>query len=544
MSSLEFRAWEWALVHKLLRSPYLEVVAVVLVTPPGASVQGSDALHSGSKQPGNGVFEYANRIVENKTRVYPDATALRDGVELISRIPTTRVRLIGDRSSHRWNADDLERMKRYGLDVFITFISTVWTSGLSAAARYGVWSLRHGDERMGFGSPAGFWEVHFGWPVVASMIEVDDGRSARPAVVHRSYSATDMTSVRRSNNEAYWKVASLLPSKLEELCRAGPDSFFSRAAADLANCRGPASRSSSAPTRRDLARQVLRICRRGVRARFNQRFLLPQWILLYRHGETLSTSVQDFQKIIPPKECYWADPHVVFRDGKHYVFFEEVPFSTNKGHISVFELDEAGRHSPPLKVLECPYHVSYPHLIEHDGELYMVPETFANGTIELYRCTRFPDQWELAETVMQGVYAADATLIHRDGRWWLFTNIAEHPDLSSWDHLYLFHSDSLLGGKWISHPLNPIVSDVRRARPAGPLFEKGGRLYRPSQDCSVRYGYGIRINEITTLEQDDYAEMESEAIWPTWDRNVIATHTLCHAGNLTVADALQPRFGF
>jgi hypothetical protein len=58
----------------------------------------------------------------------------------------------------------------------------------------------------------------------------------------------------------------------------------------------------------------------------------------------------------------------------------------------------------------------------------------------------------------------------------------------------------------------------------------------------VRYGYATRIYHITKLSEDDYAETEVAAIEPTWDKKILATHTLNHADGLTVIDALQPRF--
>jgi len=145
------------------------------------------------------------------------------------------------------------------------------------------------------------------------------------------------------------------------------------------------------------------------------------------------------------------------------------------------------------------------------------------------------------QNIMRDVCAVDATLLHRDGKWWLFANIAENEGASTCDALSLFYSDSLLNDSWTSHPLNPIVTDVRRARPAGPIYERDGKLYRPSQDCSVRYGYGLRINQITALTTIEYAEAEVESVWPTWDKKIIGVHHISHAGGLTVADALQPR---
>jgi hypothetical protein len=59
---------------------------------------------------------------------------------------------------------------------------------------------------------------------------------------------------------------------------------------------------------------------------------------------------------------------------------------------------------------------------------------------------------------------------------------------------------------------------------------------------SVRYGYGIRINEIVELSESPFREQEVGSIKPDWDRRIIGTHTLAHVERLTVLDALRPRW--
>jgi len=71
--------------------------------------------------------------------------------------------------------------------------------------------------------------------------------------------------------------------------------------------------------------------------------------------------------------------------------------------------------------------------------------------------------------------------------------------------LLLFHADSPFG-PWTPHPRNPVVSDVRSARPAGRLFRDGGMWIRPAQDCSRTYGGAITLRRITTLTTTDYHE--------------------------------------
>ncbi|MGQ0589665.1 MAG: hypothetical protein ACT4N8_09070, partial [Sphingosinicella sp.] len=230
---------------------------VVLVTPPvePAAPRGRPR---GDRSPQNhrarGLVGQANEILENRITLDADALAPRDGIELIADIPTTRARPIREGGGCRWTERDLARLKHYQADVFVSLTPLDWTRGLSAAATYGVWSLTHGDERSGFGSPAGFWEVYFACPVVSSSVQIADGRSEHPTVICRSFSATDMTSVRRNNNNVYWKAASLLPSKLEELQRTGPNAFFGRADASISNLSGPANALRKPPTRIELAR--------------------------------------------------------------------------------------------------------------------------------------------------------------------------------------------------------------------------------------------------------------------------------------------------
>jgi len=107
----------------------------------------------------------------------------------------------------------------------------------------------------------------------------------------------------------------------------------------------------------------------------------------------------------------------------------------------------------------------------------MLPETASHRTIEVYRCLEFPNRWVFDRTLMDQVSALDTTLFPYQGRWWMFTNLKENEGASSWDELFLFSADQPLSVHWEPHPGNPIVSDVRRARSAGAIFEAGCVLY-------------------------------------------------------------------
>jgi hypothetical protein len=191
--------------------------------------------------------------------------------------------------------------------------------------------------------------------------------------------------------------------------------------------------------------------------------------------------------------------------------------------------------------MDC--HLSYPFIFEWRGDYYMIPETGEKNVVELYRSAAFPFEWQLEKVLLEAKSPLDTTLIEVEGTWWMFVSIQEEGVLVNWDELHLYHADSPFG-PWKPHARNPVVSDVRSARPAGRLFWSDDVLYRPSQDSSMRYGYAVAVNRITSLSPTEYAETQVSKILPDWDKDVLGVHTLNTAGELTVIDCLVKRRRF
>jgi len=105
---------------------------------------------------------------------------------------------------------------------------------------------------------------------------------------------------------------------------------------------------------------------------------------------------------------------------------------------------------------------------------------------------------------------------------------------------YLFSADRL-DGEWRYHPANPVSTDVRRARGAGKIFTQEGRLVRPAQDCSVRYGYAIALNQIRLLNESEYEEFPGEWILPSWYPGLRATHTISSGAGIEIRDGSRFR---
>jgi hypothetical protein len=269
-------------------------------------------------------------------------------------------------------------------------------------------------------------------------------------------------------------------------------------------------------------------------------FYIDQWLLLTGRNTTFqSLDWSALRPLLPPKDRYWGDPFVIQRGDCNYLFIEEKLYSTGLGRIACLALDRDGNLLSQQVTLERPYHLSYPFIFEHDRDLFMVPETAGQRTVELYRCSHFPDRWEFVKDLLTDIYAVDATLLQHLGKWWLFANV-KVPGGSSLDALHLYSAADLVGESWLPHPLNPIVKDLRSARPAGRIFTENGNLIRPAQDSSSRYGYALKFNRITALSETDYEEVPVSSFTPRGSP-YLATHTFNQDGDIAVIDAVLRR---
>lgn len=285
----------------------------------------------------------------------------------------------------------------------------------------------------------------------------------------------------------------------------------------------------------------LRRFRYRYRQRFTEKGLAGQWHLLWARSDAaalLDPRPQAMKKIVAPADRYWADPFGWKRAGAFYIFCEEVLRAEQRGHISAVPVDGEGNVTgAAIEVLRQPYHLSYPFLFEYEGELYMLPESGFSDVLNLYRCVKFPHRWELERTIFEGLQYYDSTLLEYGGRWWLFATVRNPRRLQLPDHdLVLFSAESPLSEQWIPHPGNPIVRSFARARPAGRLFLHEGRLYRPSQNCTDRYGGSLNLNEVIQLDARKYQERLVKEVLPEATPGYIGLHHLDWHDGVVVMD--------
>lgn len=248
-------------------------------------------------------------------------------------------------------------------------------------------------------------------------------------------------------------------------------------------------------------------------------------------------------KHFPDDNAYYADPFLWEREGELFCFFEAFDYASGVGHIRAGKL-ENGRLVDTRIVLKADYHLSYPFLFEHQGALYMMPETCGARRIELWRCARFPDTWEFHSIVLDDIIAADTSIACIRGEWWMFTNVSTDPYNEMNSELHLYRIDGPDFRKIEPHPGNPVVFDTRVARGAGRIIEHGGAYYRPSQNNSHGvYGYGLNLMRIDEISMSNYAETLVRSITPDFEAGLMGCHHLDMRAGAVIFDVRQKGAG-
>lgn len=238
---------------------------------------------------------------------------------------------------------------------------------------------------------------------------------------------------------------------------------------------------------------------------------------------------------MPPFQ-FLADPFGLWRDGQLHIFAERLDYRDKRGRIEWLCFDGDLQLTERAIVLEEPWHLSYPFVIEAEDEIWMLPEAARSGRLTLYRCVAFPDRWEAAATLDVAGRPIDATPFFHDGRWWLIYRGDAGGDENR--GLCLAHANKL-EASWTLHPASPLAVAPSWARPGGTPFVLGRKIIVPIQDGGDTYGGGIRLMTISRLSPEDIDfTIGPKIVAPQAATPYVAGfHTLSAAGGVTLIDS-------
>lgn len=214
---------------------------------------------------------------------------------------------------------------------------------------------------------------------------------------------------------------------------------------------------------------------------------------------------------VPAK--FVADPFLIKEDQTWNLFFEVYNNDTQQGDLAVATSKNTWIWNYEKIIIDEPFHLSYPYVFQTDGQYYLIPESFEDNSIRLYKADKFPTQWSYIKTLVEGRDYVDNSIVHYNNRWWLFSSVTSN------DKLYLHYSDSLTG-PWKEHPMSPIVvGDVHKSRPSGRLLVLDNKLYRFTMDIDPPVGtHQVMAYEIMEITPEIYSEQlaqEAPVVMPS-----------------------------
>ena len=230
-----------------------------------------------------------------------------------------------------------------------------------------------------------------------------------------------------------------------------------------------------------------------------------------------------------------ADPFGLWHDGRFTAVVEAYDYRNKRGEIHYYTYDADWRLAATGVAL-CPsFHLSYPQLIRHKGEIYMLPEAHRSGRLTLYRADAFPAKWTPVADLMD-IPAIDATPFMHDGRWWLAYSLPG-PDNRAMRELHMAFADDLTG-PWTAHPGNPVRTGLESSRPGGQALMIDGVTHLPMQDCTRGYGVGLNLLRLEDLTPERFTasvvqSFTAKGLHPRYGDGL---HTVSGDGDVTLVD--------
>jgi len=482
---------------------------------------------------------YAQRVGKS-ARVALDPTKRVDCNDLFENVQRIEVVPVRKGFVHRFPAEAIAAIRALDLDVILRFGFNIIRGDILDTARHGVWSFHHGDSERYRGGPPLLWELIEGNPLSGAVLQRLDESLDAGTVLSRGILATHgKPDVTRNRYNVYWSTQHFVIQRLYELHRYGPEHLRRRAR----TCGAYQGRRAiyRAPTNTEMARwlvpQVAQMAARKLRKRRHtshwQIALRHSQQPLYRHPE--SVAAKEFTWLDSPRGKFWADPFLLEHGGATWMFFENYDYREKRAVIDCARL-ENGQLRDVRTVLDRAEHLSFPFVFEHDGAVWMVPESERAGAVNLYRAARFPDHWVLERTLLH-MRAVDPVLFLHQNRWHMFVSPVVIESQAPFT--LLFTAPQLLG-PWTLHPAGCISGDVRFARGGGSIIRDGERLIRVSQECAQGYGHSIGFSEMH-LTEDSYEEKPYGHLLPEMLGNMDGVHTYNRVGDWEVIDGRRFR---
>lgn len=234
---------------------------------------------------------------------------------------------------------------------------------------------------------------------------------------------------------------------------------------------------------------------------------------------------------------WFADPFILdVTENEIVVLAEEYCYEVRRGRIARLVIDRKTYIEKAFEVImDISTHLSFPFIFRLKDRIYILPENSASGSSTIYEYDDASRSVKLLHHYSDEPFT-DATVFKMDSRSYLFTT--KLPDPNSYTvKIYSFDDVALK----VSEQIDSVNFPIRCGRNAGEVFSIKGQLYRPAQDCTLRYGHGVVLQRIN-YENGKWDFETINSLYPTTFRYNQGLHTFNHYKGIVVIDARGYRY--
>ncbi|HGY5133320.1 MAG: hypothetical protein E6997_05430 [Citrobacter sp.] len=276
----------------------------------------------------------------------------------------------------------------------------------------------------------------------------------------------------------------------------------------------------------------------------NMLFYHESWdiMIIKDHGthsfpnNTLDILSKSAAQQLKKKYTFQADPFLIEKDDKLFVFYEAFSFRNSKGTLRCRILDRELVEIDDVKLegfddLMC--HLSFPFLININDQLFMIPESSERKEVILFQSVEFPTRWKKIKVLISDTEVTDNIFLSMNETCYLMS--------TTMDNKIIIHSAEHLHGQW--QRITPALKvSNHHHRGAGAPYLVDNKMYFLTQECTPEtYGKSIYIKELVTLNDANFDENLIEQINSSINHSD-GVHTLNFSSNYIAYDTKINKF--
>ena len=441
------------------------------------------------------------------------------------RVMDCEIRKEGKYSEY-FSDEDIYQIREEKLDFMIRFGFGIIRGDILECATHGVWSYHHDDERVIRGGPPCFWEMYNSLPTTGSILQrltdkLDGGR-----IIRRGTFRTHPYSYTKNMGQAYKETSLWIASAATEILLTEGLKYE-----EPSELEGPIYKT---PSTLEFITFIVKCYCGYLKHLYARLFLIENWNVAVSAGsienivKNKNLSQYDFEWFAKLRKDEFIADQFLYEEDERLGCLVEYYHYGQKGKVVEFPNVKINKQEF-REVIGGKYHHSFPFIIEQNGDLFCIPESYEANSLNLYKKNK--DNWVFVKTIIANKQIIDASFLYHNNRYWIFCGLRDQsPNLK----LFIFSSDRL-DGDYVAHPLNPVKTDVETARSAGNFILYDEQIYRPAQNYSKTYGGSVFLNKIIRLDEVSFSEEKYTELLPLKDYPD-GLHTLSYSKNYIAID--------